>query len=232
MAGDGVRFANSDYKTPKPLIDVFGAPMIQRVIENLNIDANFTFIVREEHQSNYQICDILRKIKPNSNIIEIDYLTDGPARTALLAEQYIDESELFIVNCDQIIRDFNIDTFLEFSRITKSDGILGCFISSSPKNSYVKLNDVGEIIDIKEKIVISNVATNGLHYWKNGKYFVYSTNDMISNSDRYNNEFYIAPSYKYLLSEGKKILPFFYNLHFPIGIPSDLDTYKDIYENF
>jgi NDP-sugar pyrophosphorylase family protein len=37
MAGAGSRM-RAKYHLPKPLIDVNGAPMIQRVVENLNID--------------------------------------------------------------------------------------------------------------------------------------------------------------------------------------------------
>lgn len=37
MAGEGSRFNDVGYVLPKPLIDVNGKPMVQRVIENLNI---------------------------------------------------------------------------------------------------------------------------------------------------------------------------------------------------
>jgi HAD superfamily hydrolase (TIGR01509 family) len=46
MAGMGSRFKQNGYKLPKPLIDVNGKPMIQRVVENLNIEAKF--IVHEK----------------------------------------------------------------------------------------------------------------------------------------------------------------------------------------
>ena len=37
MAGMGKRFADAGYKDPKPFIDVLGKPMIQHVIENLDV---------------------------------------------------------------------------------------------------------------------------------------------------------------------------------------------------
>ena len=138
---------------------------------------------------------------------------------------------MIIVNCDQIIRDFNISNFLEFVEVNQADGVLGAFISSSKKNSYMKLDANGEVIELKEKIVISNIATNGLHFWKNGLDFISSASEMINNNERYNNEFYIAPTYNYLINRGKKILPYFYNLHMPIGTPEDLKKYENIYEN-
>ena len=47
MAGNGSRFQQAGFTFPKPLIEVRGKPMIQVVIENLAVDANFIFIVQK-----------------------------------------------------------------------------------------------------------------------------------------------------------------------------------------
>ena len=44
MAGAGKRFFDAGYVFPKPLIEVNGKPMIQVVVDNLNIKANYIFI--------------------------------------------------------------------------------------------------------------------------------------------------------------------------------------------
>ena len=55
MAGLGSRFSDAGYEKPKPFIDVLGKPMIERVMDNLNIkDSNFILLVREEHIRDYQ----------------------------------------------------------------------------------------------------------------------------------------------------------------------------------
>lgn len=231
MAGDGIRFTDAGYTVPKPLIPVFGVPMIQAVVENLNIPCRFIFIIRKGHSADGELKQFLLDLTPNSIVIEIDELTEGSACTALLAEQYIDETPLIITNCDQIIRDFDIRNLIEFSKINNADGVLGAYLSSSNKNSYMRLDENGVVTELKEKIVISNIATNGLHFWKCGKDFVSSANEMIQNNERYNNEFYVAPTYNYLIKAGKRVLPYFYNLHFPIGIPDDLNKYIDLYGN-
>ena len=229
MAGAGSRFMNAGYKIPKPFIPVNGKPMIQSVIENLNIDGKHIFIIQKQYSIDRNLKTFLNTISPNCVIIEVDGLTEGPACTALLAEEYIDDNPLIIVNCDQMIHDFDINKLLEFCKVNETDGVLGAFISTSNKNSYMQLDVNGEVMDIKEKIVISNTATNGLHFWQNGKNFVYSVKEMIKSGEKYNNEFYIAPSYNYLIKSGKKILPYFYNLHFPIGTPEDLKSYLELY---
>jgi hypothetical protein len=133
------------------------------------------------------------------------------------------EDELIITNCDQIIKDWNKESFLSYAR--NYDGVLGCFISNKPHNSYVMINDSNLVVDVKEKKVISNLATNGLHYWKKAKYFFESVDKMISNKDTTNGEYYVAPSYNYLINSGYKIGIFMFNQHFPIGTPEQLKNY-------
>jgi dTDP-glucose pyrophosphorylase len=229
MAGAGKRFSDVGYTIPKPFIPVNGKPMIQSVVENLNIDGKHIFIINKQHSVGDSLKIFLKSLKQDCIIIEVDSLTQGPACTTLLAEEYIDDSPLIVVNCDQMIHDFDVNELIEFSEKNNCDGVLGAFISSSKKNSYMKLDPQGEVIEVKEKIVISNIATNGLHFWKNGKDFVSSSKKMIEANELYNGEFYIAPSFNYLINDGKKILPFFYNLHWPIGVPDDLNKYKELY---
>ncbi len=47
MAGLGTRFEEKGYTDKKPFIDVNGKPMIQRVIENLDVefDSKYEFIL-------------------------------------------------------------------------------------------------------------------------------------------------------------------------------------------
>ena len=63
MAGEGSRFKSAGYTFPKPLIDVNGKPMIQCVVENLDFDANYIFLVRSEHIRKYEgLVDTLDRI--------------------------------------------------------------------------------------------------------------------------------------------------------------------------
>ena len=87
MAGAGSRFAKAGYTFPKPLIDVRGKPMIQVVVENLNIDANYIYVVQKEHREQYNLDTLLNLITPGCKIVETDGLTEGAACTALLAKE-------------------------------------------------------------------------------------------------------------------------------------------------
>ena len=69
MAGAGSRFKEAGYIFPKPLIEIDNKPMIQWVIESLNLEGNFIFIVQKEHQEKYNINSVLKILKPNCKII-------------------------------------------------------------------------------------------------------------------------------------------------------------------
>jgi choline kinase len=227
MAGLGKRFQKIFPETPKPFIEISKKLMLSRVIRNLkNDNSEFIFISQRKFFKDPRFEQIVKEEKISYKTVIAPNCTEGPACTCLLAKNFINNNNsLIIVNCDQMILDFNLDNLLKFAFYNKADGVLGVFHSTSSKNSYIKLGDDLRVQEIKEKIVISNIATNGLHFWKHGKFFVESAEKMISSNDRYSNEFYVAPSYNYLIKEGKNILPYYYNLHYPIGIPEDLNYF-------
>lgn len=225
MAGRGSRFNLPQYNLPKPLININQKPLIEYVIDSLDLAGNYIFIVQKYHIDHYGVDEILKGIDPFCKIIAIDEVTDGPACSALLAKEYINnEDELVIANCDQIM-EWNSEIFLANCRFY--DGAVVTYHETSNKNSYAKLSSKGSVLQIKEKEVISNVSLNGIHYWKKGNYFVRSAEEMIRKNERYNNEFYIGPSYNYMISNRLDVG--IYHIpneqHNAVGVPEDLENY-------
>jgi NDP-sugar pyrophosphorylase family protein len=215
-AGRGSRFQGSNFVEPKPLISWKGKNMIQHVIENFQNDKVSISLIKRQGQ-NFIVDHSIR-------VYEIDYITDGPASTVNITREDINlDQELIVINCDQIIKDWNQELFLSYAR--KFDSVLGCFISNSNKNSYVKVDDNNHVTEVREKVVISNLATNGLHYWKKARYFFESYDEMVKNNDRTNGEFYVAPTFNYLIKNNYKIGIYLFNQHFPVGTPEDLEKY-------
>ncbi|NBU82173.1 MAG: glycosyl transferase family 2, partial [Flavobacteriaceae bacterium] len=108
MAGLGKRFSDRGYTISKPLIPINGKPMIERVVENLGITKNLTFLIQGEILEDGFLESLLREICQSPRIISLDRLTEGPLSTTLLAREFISRSPLMIINCDQIIQDFNL----------------------------------------------------------------------------------------------------------------------------
>lgn len=232
MAGEGSRFAKAGYEKPKPFIEVNGKPMIVRVIENLKIeDARYILIGRKEHLEREK--ELVNKIISEFNVefIEIDKLTEGTACTVLYARKYINNDEpLLIANSDQIV-DININDFVEECINRSLDGSILTFIDKfkNPKWSFAKIDSNGHVLEVREKVVISEYATVGIYLYSKGKDFVNSSIDMIIQNDRVNNEFYVCPTYNYAIANDKKIGIF--NIEFSqmhgIGTPEDLNIYLE-----
>jgi dTDP-glucose pyrophosphorylase len=225
MAGLGSRFPN--HSKPKPLIDVFGKPMIQAAIDSLAVQGNLIFIVRSQHIEQYEIDKKLKDIY-DCQILCVDHLTEGPACTALLAEDIINNDQsLIIANCDQIMH-WDSETFKSYCENYPHDGFIVTYFANTNKNSYAKLDKNGFVTNIKEKEIISNVSLNGIHFWKHGSDFVSSAKEMISMDDRApNNEFYIGPSFNYMISKNLKVGIFHIpnEQHWAVGTEEDLDIY-------
>ena len=230
MAGAGSRFAKSGYTFPKPLIEVKHKPMIQVVVENLNIKANFIYLVQKDHYDKYNLKYLLNLITPNCQIVQVDGVTEGAACTTLLAKEYINNGKhLLIANSDQFI-EWDSNNFY-YSVVGETlDGSILTFKATHPKWSFVKLNEEGCVIELAEKKPISDIATVGIYYWDKGSDYVKYAEQMIEKNIRVNNEFYVAPVYNEAISDGKKIKTYNINKMWGLGTPEDLNKFLDNYE--
>ena len=229
MAGEGSRFAKERFTFPKPLIEVNGRPMIQKVVENLDFISEYIFLVRKEHRIKYEgLVDTLKRITNNScKIVEVDRLTEGAACTALLAKDYIDvDEDLLIANSDQFI-EYQKQNFLSLKNMTTADAIVWTFNAVHPKWSFVKTNSRGYITEVVEKRPISDIATCGVYWYRKGSDFVKYAEKMVEKNIRVNNEFYIAPVYNELIEDNKSLIPFYVNKMWGLGTPEDLRYYME-----
>lgn len=227
MAGEGSRFAKEGYTFPKPLIDVDGKPMIQKVVENLDFDAEYIFLVRKEHLEKYEgLRTTLHRITNGKyKIVEVDGLTEGAACTALLAKEHINnDDDLLIANSDQII-EYSSENFTYLKNFTEVDAMVFTFHAVHPKWSFVKTNARGIITEVAEKNPISDIATCGIYWYRRGSDFVRAAERMIEKNIRVNNEFYIAPVYNEIIADGMQLIPFFVHKMHGIGTPEDLNSY-------
>lgn len=223
MAGAGSRFAEQGYAVPKPLIMFNGKTMIEHVVDNLNIDAQYTFIVQQEHLDKFNAGSVLRNIVPNCNIVPLNGVTDGAARSLLFAKGYINNVDpLLIVNSDNLIEWHNIDVMKSFE---DKDGGIILIKAEGPKWSYAATDENDFATEIAEKIQISTNATTGHYYWRKGSDFVKCAEEMIRRNIKYKNEFYIAPVYNIAIEQGQKIYTRHAKKFWSVGTPEDLEYY-------
>ncbi len=228
MAGRGSRFVNAGFNMPKPLIDVHGKPMIERVIDNLTPDCEhkFIFIVLKEHINDYEVDKTLKSLSPNCEVVPISSVTEGAACTVLLAERYIDDNPLMIANSDQWVN-YDINNYIHYP--SGYDGMIMTMYANDPKWSFIGFeNDL--VKQVVEKKVISNEATVGIYNFSKGTNFIGAAKAMINKDLRVNGEFYVAPVFNEMIEldmkigyqnidSGKE------NVMFGLGTPEDLEVF-------
>ena len=229
MAGAGSRFEAAGYTFPKPLIDVEGKPMIQVVVDNLNMDANYIYVVQKAHREKYNLDTLLNLITPGCKIVETNGLTEGAACTALLAKEFINnDAPLFFANSDQFV-EWDSNEFMYKMNETKADGGIVTFKAIHPKWSFAKINELGLVTEVAEKNPISDNATVGYYFWKQGSDFVKYAEEMIDKNIRVNNEFYVCPVFNQAIEAGKEIRTFNIDKMWGLGTPEDLNYYLEHY---
>jgi len=230
MAGAGSRFERAGYTFPKPLIEVNNKPMIQVVVENLNVEAHFIFLVQKQHYEKYNLKQLLSLIAPGCDIVQVEGITDGAARTTLLAEQLIDNNEpLLMANSDQFVEWNSNECIYAFTADSIDGGII-TFEATHPKWSFAKLGKDGFVSEVAEKNPISNLATAGIYYWKHGSDYVKYVKQMIDKDIRTNGEFYVCPVFNEAIGDGKKIRVKNIQKMWGIGTPEDLNYFLENYK--
>lgn len=216
-AGQGKRFAEAGFLYPKPLIDVYGKPMLQRVLANLSSFGSPIVIAQQAHMDLYGMKDLF----PGVTFVPISTQTDGAARTVLHARHLIDnDNELVLANSDQLLEDFDASSFLARMRRLGADGGIVTFEADDPKWSYARC-DGDRVVEVAEKRVISDRATVGVYWFRRGRDFVHYAQQMIDKNVRTNGEFYVCPVFNELIADGLSVFQHDGSM-VGLGTPEDL----------
>lgn len=228
MAGLGSRFREAGYTVPKHEIVIKNKTLFEWSLLSLIdfFDEEFIFITRKGTYNLEFIEKICNKLEIKKyKIKELDYLTDGQASTAFLCDSLISEDESVLI--------YNIDTYVKEYSILKSDlknydGFIPVFKAQGEKWSFIKIDKNNKVIDVVEKIRISDLASIGLYYFKNWKDYKKIYLKYKEEIKKDFKEVYIAPIYRYLLQDKKEIGYIILNeedVHI-LGTPEDLKKFN------
>jgi NDP-sugar pyrophosphorylase family protein len=232
MAGRGTRFLGSRFTAPKPLIRIHDFMMIEHVIANLlTPEVSRIVLVSQRGFELERHLEVFssRFLNGNLSILEIDFVTNGPAETAFLAGQYLDpHSPLVIANSDQFL-DTEISPF--YSEVSKhsNQGVVMTMEDDNPKWSYAKVDSDNCISEIVEKVVISKFATTGVYGFSSTARFMKAFESMKANNDTHAGELFVGPAYNHLPREFGCVSNFSVgvlgDVMYGLGIPSDLEKF-------
>jgi uncharacterized protein with NRDE domain len=101
--------------------------------------------------------------------------------------------------------------------------------ASSNAWSYVGRDSDGRISEVIEKVEISNEATVGVYGWSKVSLAKKAFADTFARNIRTNNEFYVAPTYNFMINQGLNVETYLVGDHgeavHGLGIPSDLASF-------
>ncbi len=209
MGGLGARFRRMGYTVPKYMIEAKGKTLFEWSMLSLEgyreVADKYVFIAMRDES-----CDVEAFISTkcrelgfeNYHIIILDYLTDGQATTAMMAQDYWKPENGLLI--------YNIDTYVEPGEMhageLKGDGFIPCFQAEGDHWSFVRLDEEGRVVEIKEKQRISDYCTLGAYYFRTCSLYKSLYEEFYSKTQELvNGEKYVAPLYDYLLSKNGEI---------------------------
>lgn len=230
MGGVGRRFREAGYDVPKYRILARGASLFDWSIRSLQsfIDQGspFVFVVQRADAARDFIAGRARALGlADFAIVEIDGLTDGQATTVLSAAPALASPAAPIAV-------FNIDTHVAphamAASAVRGDGWVPCFVAPGDKWSFARADAAGRILEMREKVRISENATLGLYYFSSFALYEDAYRRLYGGGARPEaGERYIAPMYNVLIEEGRPVF-----MHavaaedvVALGTPEDLKSF-------
>lgn len=234
MLGRGSSFIQAGIKEPKPLIRVREKYMYEwalAAISDYDLEKDAIFIIPRKYKDQNQLDEkITQSIGKRANIVVVDEVPNGAAKTVLLVKDQINsDEELIIYNADQYFKP-SLKSFLNTKK-QHVDGIIPIFQATHPKWSYVETDGNGKVLQTAEKQAISNKATVGLYYFAHGKDFVWAAEQMIKKQLSVGLEYYVCPTYNELIAAGKTIVAYAVDEMWSLGTPEDVEHFAKFYKD-
>lgn len=204
MAGLGSRFRKAGYQVPKYQIEVRGKSLFAWSMKSLVAFSKekFIFIVQKKDAAKEFIANECQCIGISSfTVLEIPNLTRGQAETVLYAKRCWDETgELFI---------YNIDTYVEPGQLVpdkiRGDGFIPCFQAEGNHWSFVRLDEAGRALEVREKTRISEYCSIGAYYFRSAKLYEELYRELYGTGYLEKGEQYIAPLYNKMIAHGMEV---------------------------
>ncbi|NDJ60755.1 MAG: NTP transferase domain-containing protein [Chloroflexi bacterium] len=207
MAGRGARFAEQGVNTPKPLIPVLDRPMVAWALQSLDglAYSRLIFVALREHDTDHSLNKQLRDLVGDDiEIILLDDVTDGQLRTVMAARDLISTDEdVLIANCDT----YMISQLGQHIRAKHPEcrGIISVGNMPGDRWSFARTDTTGRVVEVAEKVRISDHASTGYYYFTSGRELVEVADEMFSRGEKTRGEYYVIPVYQKYIERGWRV---------------------------
>tara|TARA_X000000368_G_scaffold418920_1_gene420760 strand:- start:4342 stop:5073 length:732 start_codon:yes stop_codon:yes gene_type:complete len=230
MSGKGQRFKDEGYKIPKPLIDLHGKPIIEKVINNFPNTDKWIFTVNKEVYEHETFIKFYEKFNLNKTILLLDEVTNGQATSCLKSLDLVPSGEDFFVgSCDAIFKNKII--------LNKNSKVDSLVFTTYPKEEHKEnANNYGWVIGEKKvknifcketpDRVNDSFLIAGSFYFKNKSLFHKIYKQMVENKMFINNELYIDTMFEILHNQNYNLENLLTEIDI-IGTPKEYASYSE-----
>jgi MobA-like NTP transferase domain len=234
MAGEGKRFQEAGYRTPKPLIPVTGVPMAVRAVQDLPKADRYVFVVRTEHVREHGLDQVLRRHFPGCRIVAVSALTQGQACTVALAGPELEPDWPVIVGACDCTHLYDRDKLAAILQ----DVAIACSVWTYRPDSQVLLKPTqlswacvngGRLLRVSCKQPISDqpsndLALSGFFTFRTAHEMLSGIEQLVASGQRVNNEFYLDVVPNLLIATGRLAVAFEVTKYIGWGTPADLEN--------
>jgi hypothetical protein len=153
----------------RPLYDYLGTPLIKYTLQSRSWVGqlraeDYIFVVRDIPQAS-KLFDFLNDTWPGCSVVKLPHLTDGAMLSVLAGLSLVRDGEVVICDLADIIFDIESGE-IDFHSKENVGMIVPVFSSTDPVYSYLRFEH-GVVVEAREKIVISDMASAGVYVFVN-----------------------------------------------------------------
>ncbi|MCB0509464.1 MAG: nucleotidyltransferase [Bacteroidetes bacterium] len=208
MAGWGSRLRPHTLTIPKPMVQIAGKPIVQRLVESLATSVDeaieeINFIIREEFgkATEEKLLEVAKSLG-TKGIISYQDSPEGTAHAIYCAKESL-EGNIIVAFADTLFKtDFKIDA--------SKDGVIWVSKVEDPRAfGVVKLDSNNVITDFVEKPenFVSDLAIIGIYYFKDGLALKKEIEYLLENDIREKGEYQLTNALENLKTKGHKFVP-------------------------
>lgn len=201
-------FLDAGFPTSRNMALIDGKPLIVHALECSAHPSEPAVVVvnRDEEGTEYRCSPVLLSHPLARYVVESSSSVKGALASALLGMGEIDlDRPLLLAPGDAIIQ----SPFSELLQSAPNDAsaLTVAFQSSNPRWSYLKENELGEVIEVAEKRVVGRLATTGHFFFRRAQDFLDASAWVLTNNAMVQDRFFVSTAFNYLISIGKSISP-------------------------
>jgi HAD superfamily hydrolase (TIGR01509 family) len=196
---------------PLFLTDVRGRPALEwavRSIKSARFPMRFVFVVKDAQAAALKLesmCVKATGYEPTT-VVRARAETLGALKTVLQARQLLAPGAPLLIFDGSHIVDWRAGGCVDDVLCSRADGAVTVCSSSDPRWSYVRMqSNSNAVLEVHEKIAVSNSACSGLYFWRRAADFLEAADAVVAADTRTRGLFFLAPTFNHTIRGGAAV---------------------------